>query len=248
MAGAALCATALWLPLLCTQKQAKANALPPPGAAPEGKFEALCIKCGLCLEACPYHMLKLASLADGAPMGVPYFIAREAPCQMCEEIPCVRVCPTGALDRNFSDIDDAKMGIAVIDTDHCLSWRGLRCEVCYRVCPIRDKAITLDYQPNLKTGRHALFLPVVHSDHCTGCGKCEYACITEQASIRVLRPEFALGRLGEHYVPTVENGHVVTQSIGKNTDIPDVMKPKGSQAAPGVNYFNRQNALKGESE
>jgi NAD-dependent dihydropyrimidine dehydrogenase PreA subunit len=36
-----------------------------------------------------------------------------------------------------------------------------------------DKAITLDPQTNARTGKHTLFIPVVHSDHCTGCGKCE---------------------------------------------------------------------------
>ncbi|KJT59519.1 quinol dehydrogenase periplasmic component, partial [Salmonella enterica subsp. enterica serovar Heidelberg str. RI-11-013343] len=26
---------------------------------------------------------------------------------------------------------------------------------------------------NMRTGKHARFLPTVHSDACTGCGKCE---------------------------------------------------------------------------
>ena len=34
--------------------------------------------------------------------------------------------------------------------------------------------------------RHAMFLPTVHSEHCTGCGKCEKACVTEEAAIKVL--------------------------------------------------------------
>ena len=82
--------------------------------------------------------------------------------------------PDQALDHGLTDINKAKMGIAVlIDHETCLNFLGLRCDVCYRVCPVIDKAITLDMQPNQRTGRHAMFLPTVHSEHCTGCGKCE---------------------------------------------------------------------------
>ena len=31
-----------------------------------------------------------------------------------------------------------------------------------------------------------VFQPTVHSSACTGCGKCEEACITAEASIKVL--------------------------------------------------------------
>ena len=48
-------------------------------------------------------------------------------------------------------------------------------------------------------GKHALFIPVVHSDRCTGCGKCEEACILEQAAIKVLPEHLAKGELGPHY-------------------------------------------------
>ncbi|EXI64350.1 MAG: quinol dehydrogenase periplasmic component [Candidatus Accumulibacter adjunctus] len=44
-----------------------------------------------------------------------------------------------------------------------------------------------------------MFIPTVHSEHCTGCGKCENACVTEEASIRVLPAPLIKGSLGEHY-------------------------------------------------
>jgi len=54
---------------------------------------------------------------------------------MCEDIPCVAACPTGALDKQLKKIVDARMGLAVlIDHENCLNWQGLRCDVCYRVC------------------------------------------------------------------------------------------------------------------
>ncbi len=93
---------------------------------------------------------------------------------MCEDIPCAKVCPSGALDREIESIDDARMGLAVlVDRENCLNFQGLRCDVCYRECPKIDEAITPELERNTRTGKHARFLPTVHSDACTGCGKCE---------------------------------------------------------------------------
>jgi ferredoxin-type protein NapG len=119
---------------------------------------------------------------------------------MCEDIPCVKACPTGALDPELTDIDQARMGVAVlIDQENCLNFLGLRCDVCYRVCPLIDEAITLEPQHNARTGAHSRFIPVVHSDRCTGCGKCERSCVLEEAAIKVLPEWIAKGELGRHY-------------------------------------------------
>ena len=47
-------------------KESKANPLilRPPGALEEKEFLKHCIKCGLCVEACPFDTLKLASAGD----------------------------------------------------------------------------------------------------------------------------------------------------------------------------------------
>ncbi len=183
----------------------RANALPPmairpPGALPESDFLSACIRCGLCVRDCPYDILFLGQLGDDIPTGSPYFIARTGPCEMCEDIPCVKACPTNALDHSLTDINQARMGLAVVvDQENCIAFQGLRCEVCFNVCPIRGKAITLDYQHNARSGKHALFIPVVHSEACTGCGKCEEACILEKAAIKVFPIELAKGELGHHY-------------------------------------------------
>jgi len=71
--------------------------------------------------------------------------------------------------------------------------------VCYRVCPLVDKAITLERIHNDRTGIHAKLIPTVHSDACTGCGKCEQACVLEEAAIKVLPMDIAKGLLGRHY-------------------------------------------------
>ena len=177
-----------------------AMALRPPGAGLENDFLGACVRCGLCVRDCPYDTLKLAELGDSVATGTPYFIARDVPCEMCEDIPCVLACPTDALDPGLTDIDDSRMGLAVlIDTETCLNFLGLRCDVCVRVCPLIDKAITLERTANLRTGKHATFIPTVHSEHCTGCGKCERACVLEEAAIRILPHDLAKGRMGKHY-------------------------------------------------
>jgi ferredoxin-type protein NapG len=119
---------------------------------------------------------------------------------MCEDIPCVKACPTGALDHQLTDINKAKMGLAaLVDQETCLNFLGLRCDVCYRVCPVIDKAITLERVHNFRTGKHTMFLPTVHSEHCTGCGKCEKSCVLEVAAIKVFPVQLAKGELGKHY-------------------------------------------------
>ncbi len=86
--------------------------------------------------------LKLATLASGLSAGTPYFVARDIPCEMCEDIPCAKVCPSGALDREIESIDDADGAGGTGGPENCLNFQGLRCDVCYRECPKIDEAIT----------------------------------------------------------------------------------------------------------
>jgi ferredoxin-type protein NapG len=172
----------------------------PPGALPEDDFLGRCIRCGLCVRSCPYDTLRLSQVEEPGVVGTPFFKAREIPCEMCEDIPCVVACPTGALDKELTDIEKARMGLAVLsDHETCLNYLGLRCEVCYRVCPVMDKAITLERSQNQRTGIHAMFIPTVHSDHCTGCGKCERSCVLTEAAINVLPIRLVKGEMGSHY-------------------------------------------------
>jgi ferredoxin-type protein NapG len=188
----------VWAYLLGQQARATPYALRPPGALPEDDFHATCIKCGLCVRACPYDTLKLAAAGGHMPIGTPYLEPRDVPCYMCPDIPCQVACPTGSLDPALEDIARARMGLAVIDIESCLSWQGLRCEICFRDCPLAGKAITVENHPR-KRSKHAMFVPLVHSDHCTGCGICEKACPTAVAAIRVVPANLVQGRIGEHY-------------------------------------------------
>jgi ferredoxin-type protein NapG len=216
------------------QRQARAlpaTAIRPPGAGDEKAFQAACIRCGLCVRDCPYDTLRLAQLGDAVALGTPYFQARDIPCEMCDHIPCVKACPTGALDPALTEIDKARMGLAVVvDQEACIAFQGLRCEVCFNVCPVRGSAITLDYQHNERSGKHALFIPVVHSQGCTGCGKCEKACVLEEAAIKVFPVALAKGMLGSHY----RLGWKQKAEAGKALVTPDL--PHEYNLPEGVRY------------
>ena len=195
--------------------------LRPPGAIKEDDFLKACIKCGLCAEACQNRdsnidritgkakagTLKMAKGGDHKLIGTPFFIPTQVPCYMCDDIPCVPVCPSGALDmsallneKEELDINKARMGLAVVHKESCIAFWGILCDACYRACPIQGEAITIEHQKNERTGKHAFLLPIVHSDVCTGCGLCEKACVTEKPAIFILPIEHSTGRAGDHYV------------------------------------------------
>jgi len=196
--GVVLVGTIVGQSMILSRPARASEALRPPGALPEMTFDSQCIRCGLCVEDCPYDILKLASWADPAPQGTPYFVAREEPCRMCKDIPCAKACPTGALDRHMSDIKQADMGVAVlVGHETCLNYKGMTCSICWRVCPIRDEAITLE---PMQSAMGTLQIPTVHSDICTGCGTCEKHCVLSEAAIRVLPRELGLGLSGRNAV------------------------------------------------
>ena len=211
--------------------------LRPPGALSEDDFLATCIKCGMCVEACPYDTLLLAKPGDHKPIGTPYFIPRDIPCYMCPDIPCVPVCPTGALDEKSVtdektgelDINIADMGLAVIDDESCIAFWGIQCDACYRACPIFGDAITIEYEKNERTGKHAFMKPIVHSDHCTGCGLCERACVTEKPAIFVLPRENALGKAGDYYI--------------KGWDKEDEQRLKNAEAKTTTTEISKKSAM-----
>ena len=213
--------------------------LRPPGALPEEDFLKTCIKCGLCVEACPYDTLNLAKPGDNNPIGTPFFTPKDVPCYMCEDIPCVPVCPTGALDTASVqsehsgvmewDIKKIDIGTAVVDVKSCIAFWGIQCDACYRACPLLDEAIYLQYEKNDRTGKHAFLKPVVNSDVCTGCGLCERACVTEKPAIFVQPNAIALGKAGDHYI--------------KGWDTADEARLEGAEAETTETELSKKSAL-----
>jgi ferredoxin-type protein NapG len=84
------------------------------------------------------------------------------------------------------------------------------------------KAITLERMHNPRSDRHAMLLPTVHSDHCTGCGKCEKACVLPgESAIKVLPIKLAQGSKAEHYLRGWEEKDAAGQSlIGDQVELP----------------------------
>ncbi len=162
----------------------KGELLRPPGAQSESDFMARCVKCGKCLEACPYRAVHVAPGNAGAAAGTPVIDAREQACRLCEDFPCVAACPTGAL-RDVEARADVHMGTAVIEEDLCIALQGMRCEVCYRVCPLVDEAMTIDYRMREGDAIHAVFAPRIDREKCVGCGLCVERCVVGEPRVAI---------------------------------------------------------------
>ena len=160
------------------------NTLRPPGFQNERDFMSRCIKCGKCIEACPYKCISAADFAAGAQSGTPKIDPRRQACKLCDDFPCTNVCPTGAL-RDVKTNTDVKMGTAVINYDLCIAMSGMRCEVCYRACPLIDNAITIDYQMRPGDAIHAMFAPKINENSCTGCGLCVERCVVSEPEVAI---------------------------------------------------------------
>ncbi len=138
------------------------NRLRPPGAVDEDDFPGRCIRCGRCVEVCPYRSIRLLDIRSGVQAGTPLISAEKTPCYLCMK--CVQVCPTGTLRRVA--MEDVRMGLAVINHFTCYAWSGqLLCRTCYDKCPFKNRAIRLE-----------ALKPVVEESVCTGCGLCTHAC------------------------------------------------------------------------
>ncbi len=164
----------------------------PPGSVDERSFLSRCLKCGVCMEACPTGGLQPAWRRGGfEALWTPVLVARigycEARCTACGE-----ACPTGAIlpltveDRTGArNRPPVKIGTAFIDRGSCLAWdMDTPCLVCEEVCPVSPKAIVA-VERRTRDGRK-LLAPQVVPDRCIGCGICEHHCpVSGQAAIRV---------------------------------------------------------------
>ena len=147
--------------------------LRPPGAAPEAEFLALCTSCNDCISACPKQAIRKAGDEFGKVLaGKPMILPEINPCWLCQDLPCISACETGAL-QPLDSREEVRMGIASVDLGSCYAAQGSICESCREACPVRPKAITLAYgsAPEVDVGR------------CTGCGVCSYLCPADAIAI-----------------------------------------------------------------
>ena len=149
----------------------------PPGAASELEFLATCTRCGDCIAVCPVHAILKAPAEAGLAVGTPWIEPAVQACVVCEDMPCARACETGALVVPVDGWSSIHMGSLTLDPARCITFQGVACGVCARVCPVGERALALD------AGGH----PVLHPEGCVGCGVCVTACVTAPSSL-ILQP------------------------------------------------------------
>ncbi len=152
----------------------------PPGALPEPKFLAKCVKCGQCMRACPTGGLQPV-LTQAGPEGIytPTLIPKIGYCEYYCSL-CTQVCPTGAIQKQTIEAKNKlKIGTAWVNKSRCIPYvLGKPCIVCEEHCPVSPKAIKfIEYEATLPDGTTAVQkAPVIDQELCTGCGICENKC------------------------------------------------------------------------
>jgi len=156
-----------------SNRTTKAAFLRPPGALEEPQFLNTCDReCMECIKACPYDAIKRLGAEFGeAAEGTPAILVDENPCYLCADLPCIEVCPTGALQ--LIPRNEVKMGLAIINEDTCYLSQGQPCDYCVVRCPLDRDAI--DWDENC--------LPRIIDTGCAGCGVCSYLCPADAIDI-----------------------------------------------------------------
>ncbi|NLX96091.1 MAG: 4Fe-4S dicluster domain-containing protein [Rhodopirellula sp.] len=145
----------------------------PPGAASEGQFPWLCLRCGNCLRVCPEGILH----PDQSPETIVGYLSPivrfdqsycKEDCRRCTE-----VCPSGAIAPLMLEAKPSHpIGLAKLDMSLCLlsPENGEReCAICRNACPYGAIELVFDYETYITT-------PRVDPQKCPGCGACEAVC------------------------------------------------------------------------
>jgi len=144
------------------------------------------------VRACPTGVLQ-PSLTEAGLAGIwtPVLVAENGYCDYACNI-CGQVCPVGAIPPlSLEEKRQQVLGKAYIDQHRCIAWTGDgECIVCEEMCPLPEKAITLEIRTvETAAGSFEQRLPVVDRQKCIGCGICEFKCpVVGTAAIRVYTP------------------------------------------------------------
>ncbi len=197
--------------------------LRPPGARQD--FLARCIRCGQCIEACPYDSLRAMDITAGAMAHTPYIDPLKTPCYLCLQrgpdgidrpissyLRCGEVCPTGAIAKikNHKEIlanvpEEMKIGVSVLQRQLCLAWQYDSCGECYYNCPLKDKALK-DSPPGMTFPEATGVRPWVDPEYCIGCGMCNYVCpVKEKVAKQVMKRHYRLSLFEARYAAMVRN-------------------------------------------
>lgn len=210
------------------------TALRPPGAGPD--FLARCIRCGKCMEACPYGSIRAMGAEAGALLHTPYIDPLKTPCYVCRHrgpegrdraisshLLCGAACPTGALTKIPNEIEvlshlphGIKPGLSVLQRHLCLAWEYDSCGECYYNCPLKDRALR-DRPPGEDLPPKGI-RPWVDEEGCIGCGMCSFVCpVKEHVASAHMRRDVRLTLFEERYAAMVRN---VVGRAGQNVRLP----------------------------
>ncbi len=167
--------------------------LTPPGSLSAANLQQHCTACQLCIANCPNGVLRPST--DMAHLLQPAMEYDKGFCRP-ECTRCADVCPAGAIRPITVEEKTAiQIGHAVWIKENCLpASQGQKCGSCAAHCPAEaiqmvpiDKSIKqnpddgewYDGDGNKLDWRAVndlLRIPVVDTEKCIGCGKCEYLC------------------------------------------------------------------------
>ncbi len=148
----------------------------PPHALPEPEFLIKCTGCGDCIAACPHDVVFALPASSGLRAETtPALDLLKRGCHMCDAMPCVAACETGALELpEPAEGTLPRLALVEIDTKTCLAWLGPECGACAHACPVPG---ALAWEGGIR--------PVVKTGLCTGCALCREACIVDPKAIKV---------------------------------------------------------------
>lgn len=149
--------------------------LKPAGSLSLKNFSTRCTACQLCVSECPNGVLRPSESME--TLMQPEMSFERGFCRP-ECTRCGEVCPAGAIRPvTKEEKTSIHIGYAVVVPDNCVAYsHGEKCDNCARHCPAsailmvpRDK----DADP---LSPETVMVPSVNTDHCLGCGACEYLC------------------------------------------------------------------------
>ena len=200
----------------------EAGATSPPGSISVPRFLDRCTGCGLCITACPTHVLRPAMLQHGL-RGVmkPYLDFTQGFCNFDCNI-CSTVCPEGAiLPLALAEKKETQIALAEFHRELCIVQRNhTECGACTEHCPTKALYTTEGKFPgiapmhcigcgscvstcpkgaiSLQSGADGKEVAVVDNAKCIACGKCARVCPAQAISLQELlipklAPELCIG-------------------------------------------------------
>lgn len=157
--------------LLDKKIPARKTRIAPPGAVSLSHLRQHCTACQLCISSCPNGVLRPST--DLATFMQPESSYENGFCRP-ECTACGDVCPAGAITPVTVEEKTAiQIGHAVWVRDNCVPLNdGVECGNCARHCPAG--AITMI--PSSAEDEASVKIPMIDTEKCIGCGKCEYVC------------------------------------------------------------------------